>query len=197
VLIPIGDKALRGHDRSHTPDPKEADVPNGIYPVPKFRSIPGRSVPTRPSLAVRIRTRWRRNRLDDDLASGADPGTNAELSLRAAQLRSPSERCRLANALVGALGDASSPNLEPYTAKARWQRVEVLKYADELLALVGRLRDGQPVDLRGAAMTARLVSDGASPLHRNGAQDLQHAIRAARLALDATGPATQDLATAA
>ena len=172
-------------------------MPNGIYPVPKFRSIPGRSVRTGPSLAVRIRTCRRRNRLDDELAHGADPATNAELSLRAAQLRSPAERCRLANALVRALGDARRPNLEPYTAKARWQRVEVLKYADDLLALVRRLRDGQPVDVRGAAMTARLVSDGASPLHHNGAQDPQHAIRAARLALDATGPATKDLATAA
>jgi hypothetical protein len=73
----------------------------------------------------------------------------------------------------------------------------VVKYADDLLAVVGRLRDDRPVGVRGAAMTARLVSDGASPLHRNGGQDLQDAIRAARLALDATGPATQDLATAA
>jgi hypothetical protein len=125
VLIPIGEKALRGHDRSRTPDPKEADVPNGIYPVPKFRSIPSRSVRTRPTLAVRIRTRWRRNRLDDELARGADPGTNAGLSLRAAQLRSPAERSRLANALVRALGDATGPTsnrTQPRLAgsRSRW-----------------------------------------------------------------------------
>jgi hypothetical protein len=46
-------------------------------------------------------------------------------------------------------------------------------------------------------MTARLLSDGASPLHRDSGQDLQRAIRAARFALDATGVAAQDLAAAA
>jgi hypothetical protein len=46
-------------------------------------------------------------------------------------------------------------------------------------------------------MTARLVDDGASPLHRNGGRDLQHEIRAARFALDPTGAIAQELATAA
>jgi hypothetical protein len=81
-------------------------MPNGIFPVPPFDSRPGDTASRRPSLAVRTRTWWRRNRLDDELAHGADPATSAELSLRAAQLRSRSERSRLANALVEALGNA-------------------------------------------------------------------------------------------
>jgi hypothetical protein len=69
--------------------------------------------------------------------------------------------------------------------------------ADDLTALVLRLRDDQPIAVRGAAMTARLLNNGASPLHRDNAQNLRHAIRAAQVALDATGCDTQDLETAA
>ena len=60
-------------------------MPSGIFPVPKFRPVPARA---RPSPVVRIRTRVRRNILDWQLAHGADPGENAELALRAGQLRS-------------------------------------------------------------------------------------------------------------
>lgn len=63
-------------------------MPYGIYPVPRFRSYP-RPAGARPSLALRIRTRWRRRRLDEQLSQGADPASTAELALRAAQLRSP------------------------------------------------------------------------------------------------------------
>lgn len=172
-------------------------MPSGIFPVPKFRSTPSSSIRRRPSLAVRVRTRWRRDRLDEELARGAVPATSAELSLRAAQLRSRAERSRLANSLVETLGDARGPNLGAFTTKARRQHAAIRESADDLMALVLRLRDDQPISVRGAAMTARLLSDGASPLHRDSGQDLQHAIRAARFALDATGAATQDLATAA
>jgi hypothetical protein len=169
-------------------------MPSGIFPVPEFRPVPPR---TRPSLAVRIRSRLRRDRLDEELSRGADPAASAELSLRAAQLRSPAERARLANALVEALGDARGPNLGAFRAKARQQHVVIREYADDLLGLALRLRDDRPVDVQGAAMTARLVDDRRSPLHRNGGRELHHAISAARLALDGTGETAQDLAAAA
>jgi hypothetical protein len=177
------------------PDSKEADVPPGIFPVPKFR--PTANDPTRPSLPLRVRTRRRRNRLDDELARGADPTASTELALRAAQLRSASGRRKLANALVETLGDARGPNLGAFGMKTRREHAAIREAADDLLALVLRLRDGEPSDVRGAAMTARLLSDGASPLHHDGGQDLQHAIRAARFALDSTHRATEDLARAA
>ncbi|MGH3994624.1 MAG: hypothetical protein ACRDSN_19455, partial [Pseudonocardiaceae bacterium] len=66
------------------PDPKEADMPNGIFPVPPFDSRPSHTTDTRPSLAVRIRTWLRRNHLDEELAHGADPDTTAELNRLAA-----------------------------------------------------------------------------------------------------------------
>jgi hypothetical protein len=170
-------------------------VPPGIFPVPKFR--PTASDPTRPSLALRVRTRRRRNRLDDELARGADPTASAELGLRAAQLRSASGRRKLANELVETLGDARGPNLGAFRMKTRREHAAIREAADDVLALVMRLRDGEPIDVRGAAMTARLLSDGASPLHHDSGQDLQHAIRAAWVALDLTRPATEDLPRAA
>jgi hypothetical protein len=179
------------------PDLKEAAVPSGVFPVPKFRSKPSRTIGKRPSLAVRVRTRWRRSRLDDELARGAVPGDSAELALRAAQLRSPAERSRLANALVEALRAARGPNLGAFTKKARRRDAQIRESADDLLALVQRLRDERPVDIRGAAMTARLVNDARSPLHRVGDQDLGHEIRAARAALDATRLTPEHLAAAA
>jgi hypothetical protein len=46
-------------------------------------------------------------------------------------------------------------------------------------------------------MTARLLSDGASPLHSGDGQELRYGIRAAGVALDASGQGTPDLARAA
>ena len=134
-------------------------MPNGVFPVPKFRHVP--HARTRPSLAVRVRTRWRRNRLDEELAHGVDPATSAELSLRAAQLRSPAERARLANALVETLGDARRSEPRAFTVKARRQHAAIREYADDLLALVLRLRDDRPVDVRGAAID-RLAAERRS-----------------------------------
>jgi hypothetical protein len=174
---------------------KEADVPPGVFPVPKFR--PTASDPTRPSLALRVRTRRRRNQLDSELARGVDPTASAELGLRAAQLRSEVGRRKLANALVEALGDARGPNLGAFRMKTRRSHAAIREAADDVQALVRRLRASEPIDVRGAAMTARLLNDGASPLHQDGGQDLRDAIRAAWVALSSTRRATEDRARAA
>jgi hypothetical protein len=170
-------------------------MPPGVFPVPKFRQ--SESDPARPSLALRVRTRRQRDRLDDELARGADPAASAELDLRASQLRSVSGRRELANALVEALGDARGPNLGAFRMKRRRQHAAIREAGDDLQALVERLRDGEPIDVRGAAMTARLLNDAASPLHQDSGQDLRHAIRAAWVALSSTRRAAEDLARAA
>jgi hypothetical protein len=172
-------------------------VPNGIYPVPQFRSDPTARERSRPSLSARLRTRWRRDELDRQLAGGADPRSSARLTLRAAQLSAASGRSRLANALVDALGDARGPNLGAFRLKPRRRDAATRAAADDLLALALRLRDDRPIEIQGAAMAARLLNDRSSPLHRDGGQDLQDALRAARTALDAPDSATQDLAAAA
>jgi hypothetical protein len=168
---------------------------NGTYPNPQLDPYSNR--PTKPpGLGVRMRTRWRRARLDDELAGGASPTASAGLTLRARQLNSPVVRSRLVGALVRRLDDARQP--EPDAIKVRWaQRARIRDCADDLLALARRLGDQQPVEVRGAAMTARLLSDKASPLRRDDGHKLRHALRAARLALDTTDPTAEDLPAAA
>ncbi len=172
-------------------------MPSGIYPVPKFRPGPHPRVRGRPNLAVGALTGMRRKRLDEELARGADPGTSAELTFRAAQLRSPRERSQRANALIEAVGNARGPNLGAYRMKNRRRDDAIGESADDLLALASRLRDDRLVAVKGAAMTARLVSDNASPLHRADAEELRQAIHTARIALDDAGPASGHVAAAA
>lgn len=159
-------------------------MPNGVFPVPKFHSAPDRG--DRVSLAVRLRTRFRRSRLDVELAQGGNPSASAELLLRATQLRSPGERARLANALINALGSARGPNLGAFSRGAQRRDAAIRQIAGDLLALALRLRDDRPIEVEGAAQTARLVDDRASALHRGQADELQVATEAARLALDST-----------
>jgi hypothetical protein len=172
-------------------------MPSGVTPVPQFHWKPSPPSGTHPTLTLRMRTRWRRDRLDDELASGADPASSPELSLRAAQLKSREVRLRLANAIVEKLGRAHEPNLGRFTPAGYRQHAEVREYADNLRALVARLRDDRPIDLQGAAMTARLVNDRTSPLHRHGSDSLGSAVLSARLALDRSAPVPQALSDAA
>jgi hypothetical protein len=168
-------------------------MPNGIFPIPAFKTVPPRD-PT-PGLRVRTKTRLQRNSLDGKLAHGADSRTTPELSLRAAQLRSHGERARLANALVEAVGEARQG--DPVTVRPRPHRAEVRANADELLALAARLRDDLPVDVRGVAMAARLVSDRKGPLRSMSGGNLREAVEAARHAMDTRRELAADLRVAA
>jgi hypothetical protein len=77
-------------------------------------------------------------------------------------------------------------------------RYEAIRgHAGDVYRLARRLRDDDGVDVRGTAMAARLLSDGAGPLYRGGNGDLAFAARAARLALDPTPSASWDVAAAA
>jgi hypothetical protein len=168
-------------------------MPNGIFPVPQFHSHPSPG----PTLSLRLRTRWSQDRLDRELASGADPASSPELALRAAQLQAQAVRSRHANAIVEMIGRAYEPNLGRFTVAGEQQHAEIREYADNLRALVARLRDDRPIDIQGAAMTARLVNDRSSPLYRAGDQGLGSAVLSARLALDRSAQVRQDLASAA
>ena len=165
-------------------------MPSGVHPG-SMHSESTESSRTSANLAVRIRTRLRRGRLDRQLAQGADPAASAELELRATQLRSAAERARIANALVETLGDAHRN--EPVTVRPRPQRAAVRDAADEILALALRLREDRPVDPRGVAMAARLVDNRTSPMHRHDVGDLHDAIGSALSALDATREPADDL----
>ena len=54
-------------------------MPNGVFPVPEFRSTPTHATRVRRSYTAR----WRGSRLDQELARGADPATSPELERRA------------------------------------------------------------------------------------------------------------------
>jgi hypothetical protein len=103
----------------------------------------------------------------------------------------------LANKLVEALGEARRPNLEPLSAGGRRQRAAVEANRDDILALIERLRDEQPVDVRGAAMTARLVSAGIGRRKQDSVEGFGHAVRAARFALDPAAPSDRSMSVAA
>ena len=121
-------------------------MPNGTYPTLQPHPYSSRASKL-PGLGVRMRTRWQRARLDDELARGTSPTASAELTLRATQLSSPVVRSRLLGALVRRLHDARQP--EPDAIKVRWaERVEIRDCADDLLALARPLGDRQPVEVR-------------------------------------------------
>jgi hypothetical protein len=165
-------------------------MPNGIFPVPQFHHDPTPRTAMRASLVARVRTRLRRNDLDEQLA-------RVDLRLHAAQLLSSSGRSLLANGLVEALGDARGPHLGAFRMRTRHRHAAIREAADDLRPLVLRLRDEQPIEIRGAAMAALLLNDRGSPLYRESGPELQVALRAARAALDAPDPARRSLATAA
>src|ERR687898_974447 len=108
-------------------------MPYGAYPVPPH-SESAESGRANASLAMRICTRVRRGPLDRQLAEGSDVVSSPEVELRAAQLQSPAERSRIANALVDALGDARRGE----TLWARPQRAAVRDAADDILTLALR-----------------------------------------------------------
>ena len=157
-------------------------MPNGVFPVPAFRDVPRRS-PRRSadaSLALRLRTLWHRDRLDNQLARGVDPTSSQSLELRADQLLGKRQE------LAAAVDEAIIRAKRPYTfsVEVPLRRREVDACADDLRALSRRLRDRTPIDVHGAAMTWSLLTDGASPLYHDSGVTLRYAVRSARLALD-------------
>jgi hypothetical protein len=165
-------------------------MPNGVYPVPKFRFQDNRRTASQDASPwLRLRVLTHRDGLDHELARGVDPISSTALELRAEQL--VRRRARLAVRVEAVLEAAGRP--APFTAAAPVRRAHVLVCADDLIALARRLDDDRPVDVQGVAMTSVLLSDGASPLYA-GDRSLAHAVRAARLALDPIG---ESLAVAA
>ena len=181
VFSPIGPTALWADDVGTPATRRRRTCPTASTPFPSSIRSPART-PCPSHSKPRMRTRWGRDRLDDELASGADPASSPELMLRAAQLQSRAIRSRLANAIVEMLGRAHEPNLGRLTVAGRQHHAEIREYA-HAQALVARLRDDQPINVQGAAMTVRLVNDRKSPLYRNAARAWS-AVLSARLALD-------------
>jgi hypothetical protein len=131
--------------------------------------------------SLKLRTWWHRDELDDRLAHGANPAGEPILARRAEQLRSRKGRADIADGLQDALDE--SRKAWSVSAKLPLRRAEIRGCADDVVALVTRLRDERPIDVRGAAMAARVLFDGTGPLYRE-SSELRYQLRAALLALD-------------
>jgi hypothetical protein len=115
------------------------------------------------ALTLPLRVIVRRDALDRQLAEGADPHTNRELGIRAAQLRKARTRRVIARRLRRTLGAARKP------ASLRWAfrplaRDQILAESDALTDLVRRLEAPGPVEPMGVALARLLVTDPVSPL---------------------------------
>jgi hypothetical protein len=170
-------------------------MPPGIAPFPPFEFGPTATDATPRQTApagLRLSAWLHRSALDERLARGVDTGDDERLALRAAQLASREQRDELALALEHTLETAEDPAEARRTTAVRTmglrvplQGREIRDSAPELEALIARLRDEDAIDAQGAAMTRRLLVDGASPLYyRGSAVTLRHAVRSARLALE-------------
>lgn len=177
-------------------------MPQGIAPVSFLEPDPVVNAAPQPrgSLRVRLSTRLHRGALDDQIARGAETAGDERLRLRAAQLASRTHRDRLATGLERTIQAATRPADSPSASTARRLTLrvplragEIRDCADDIEALTRRLRDGNPIDAQGVALTQRLLTDGASPLYyRDSPTTLRHAIRSARLALE---PVTRQVET--
>ena len=149
-----------------------------------------------PTARVRLSTRLHRGALDELIARGVGTADDERLALRAAQLGSRTQRDRLATTVEHTLELAHRPAeaLRESMIRRLSPRVplrvgEIRDCADDIQALARRLRDGDPIDVQGVALTLRLLTDGASPLYwRHSPVTLRYAVRSARLALEPLSP---------
>jgi hypothetical protein len=115
-----------------------------------------------PRLAVRLRARARRLKLDRALAAGADPSNSPLLAARAAQLVDPGTRQRIAACLEQFAFTAERPRSRIQTLPLR---AAVRPNQEALLELAGTLRHPQPYYARGIAMLELVLADGTGPAY--------------------------------
>lgn len=130
---------------------------HGVGAVPS--SVPGWRL-------ARIRALVRRRRLDAALADGADPWSEGELVVRAAQLGSLAERRKVAAGLTSLVELAAYQRRGSPYVTVRHQLV--LEQRESLLALAERLARFEPVDVAVVAQLELLLTDPTSPVYAGG-----------------------------
>jgi hypothetical protein len=133
--------------------------------------------PLSPSPAwVRTAARILAPSLDTRLAQGADPVTSEILSARAQQLASMSMRHSLAAGYLD-LVDAARAPLSPFSPVVPVARRQV-NASESLIRDISRALLGPLPRVRGIAMAASLLSDGAGPIFNPASEcDLSDALR--------------------
>lgn len=121
---------------------------------------------SQPRLALRLRVRSKRRKLDRALADRADPWGSDELACRARQLMLASTRRQLANVLLNLIDAAQEPdtNWQAHGTALPLRSQAVRDARRELLAVADRLRDPTPAAIRGVALAVLLVYDQRSPI---------------------------------
>jgi hypothetical protein len=126
--------------------------------------------------ALRLRVIWSHWSLDTELAAGVDPASDPALILRAAQLRSPRHRRRLAAWVERLVREANAGPPPAFTVAVPIVREQILEARDSLLFLAYLLRYADRLQPRGVAMVQQLLADGGSVLYTDtarGAVELQ------------------------
>jgi hypothetical protein len=129
--------------------------------VPLPRSAIPRRHPDR--LLARARVCARRKALDRRLAAGIDPNGDADLRLRAAQLREPECRQRIAMVIDRLLDEAAGPSV-PFRSEVPLARTAIIACAPRLCEIAGRLEGEEVPATRGIAQAAMLIRRPDSPL---------------------------------
>jgi hypothetical protein len=93
---------------------------------------------------ARLRVRCHRSSLDRQLAAGADPATDPDLSRRAQQLTDGDARLWIAVVLDRLLDEAAGPPA-PFSSKVPLARTAIVACAPRLCEIAGRLEDGRPL----------------------------------------------------
>jgi hypothetical protein len=116
-------------------------------------------------IALNLRVRLRRARIDRDLAEAGISDRSEEQTLRAAQLTSAANRRDAARSLREVVVAAENPRAELLSSTALLERDVVVPSRDGLMGLAARLEHSGPVGPCGVARARVLVSDGMGPLY--------------------------------
>jgi hypothetical protein len=140
-------------------------------------------------LGPRLRALWSGPSLDAMLAAGADPASDRALALRAAHLRSPRHRRRLAGTLEQLVRASEADRRAGASAALPIAREGISEARDSVLALARVLRGAEGVEPRGVALAQQLLGDARSVLYTDAASEaVEHEVRHALDRLGAASP---------
>jgi hypothetical protein len=111
-------------------------------------------------LALRLRVRVARGKLDRQIAAGHSCDSIAALALRARQLVHPRARQSVAGDLRRIVGYVDRVGLGPVLSTVMIERAAVRDGREAILGLADRLDGTAPVSPAGVALALMLVSDG-------------------------------------
>lgn len=143
--------------------------------------VPAPTQLCRPGLRHRLAGRWLGPLLDARIAGGESTDADRALTERARRLIDPSHRDRLARDLAAAA--AAPASRTTWNARIPVDRRAVAEAQFEITRLLAALRTSGPVEARGVALTARLLTEGRGPLYAGPGRRLIAATEEATAAL--------------